>query len=221
MKKLALICALLGWSSLGNAELQSMDNQQLQQVDGQAAAVINWQLSLNQTTPGVFDTTTCNELQYCRFGIAFNNRADATGKKQWLVFKGVQGSIRLRDVELDGADLIYTDDANAPQVKAALQLKFDETKPIEIRGLGFSALSIETDSDASEATAGFIPGYLAMGSGGTANTATAYSAGKYALTSNAFDFGRETGFTGLTMNGNLALQGTLKVFSCSTDMKRC
>jgi hypothetical protein len=50
---------------------------------------------------------------------------------------------------------------------------------------------------------------------------TAYANGVYTDTTNKFDQGRETGFTGMMMNGNLALQGTLKVFSCDGSMKRC
>lgn len=76
----------------------------------------------------------------------------------------------------------------------------------------------KTDTVANEGS-GNIPGYLAMGSGGTG--ATAYANGVYTDPTNQFDQGRETGFTGMMMNGNLALQGTLKVFSCDASMKRC
>lgn len=74
------------------------------------------------------------------------------------------------------------------------------------------------DTVANEGS-GNIPGYLAMGSGGTG--VSAYSDGTYTNTTNQFDLGRETGFTGMMMNGNLALQGNLKVFSCDGSMKRC
>jgi hypothetical protein len=140
------------------------------------------------------------------------------GKKQWVVFKGMQGTIHIQNMQIDGADLLYRDDSNAEQIKAALQLTFDAAHPIRIRNFGFSALSIETDTVANEG-AGNVPGYLAMGSGGTGEKA--YANGVYTNTTNKFDQGRETGFTGLSMNGNLALQGTLKVFSCDASMKRC
>lgn len=220
MKKSIVFSSLLAITTGAQAELQTLDNQQLQMVEAQAgAATINWSLSLNQTSPGVFDTATCADLRFCRFAVSSNNRVDASNRKQWIVLKGVQGSIRLRDVELGGTDLIYSDDSNASKIKAALALSFSETKPIEIRSFGFSAMSIETDSDALETATNFIPGYLAMGSGGSG--VNAYSSGKYTNATNLFDKNRETGFTGLTMNGNLALQGSLKVFSCSSDMKRC
>lgn len=218
MKNIVLFSSLFLLSGIASAALEPMDNQQLQVAEAQGAATIDWTLTLNQTSTGAFDTVACGSLEYCRFGMAFNNRTDATGKKQWLVFKGVQGSIRLQAVEIDGADLIYKDKSNVDQVKAALQFSFDETKPIQIRNLGFSALSIETDTVANEG-AGNVPGYLAMGSGGTGTGA--YAGGKYTNATNQFDLGRETGFTGLIMNGNMALQGTLKVFSCDATMKRC
>ena len=226
MKLSVLLSSILLFSTGAFAALEPLDNLQLQLVEGQAAAekgaaTINWKLSLNQTSTGAFDATTCANIEYCRLGVAFNNRNDATNKKQWMVFKGIQGSIELQDIEIAGADLVYTDDSNDSQIKAALKLSFNEFKPIKIRNLGFSALSIETDTVANEG-AGNIPGYLAMGDSpvGTAS-AQAYSGGKYTDTTNQFDFGRETGFTGMIMNGNLALQGSLKVFSCDSTMKRC
>lgn len=224
MKLSVLLSSILLFSTSSFAALEPMNNLQLQLVEGQAvaekgAATINWQLSLNQTTPGVFDAVTCTQLEYCRLGIAFNNRNDTSGKKQWLVFKGIQGSIELQDIEIAGADLVYNDDSNASQIKAALKLSFNEFKPIKIRNVGFSALSIETDTVANEG-AGNVPGYLAKGSGGGTGVG-AYSDGKYTNPTNKFDLGRETGFTGMLMNGNLAVQGSLKVFSCDASMKRC
>ena len=64
MKKSILFSSLLVLFGTAHAELQTLDNQQLQQVEGQAGATINWTLSLNQTSPGVFDTTTCSDLQH-------------------------------------------------------------------------------------------------------------------------------------------------------------
>lgn len=203
-----------------------------------------------------FDTTTCADLRYCRLALSYNNRyhdgsyidrngviynaagtvitaAAHAGRKQWLVFKGMQGTIQIQDMQLDGADLLYRDDANVQQIKAALQLTFDAAKPIKIRNFGFNALAVETDTQREKNADGTVnlsntPGYLAMGSGGAGiytytNGLYDYSGGGlpagYGV--NSFDHGRETGFTGLMMNGNLALQGTLKVFSCDGSMKRC
>ena len=251
MKKIILFSSLLLLLTSAHAELKQLDNQQMQQVEGQtSAATINWQLSLNQNASGNFANGAgeyCNgaNVKFCRLAISLNNRyhdgsyadrngklfkadgtvlATATGRKQWMVLKGIQGSINLQNIEIDGTDLLYKNDTNAEQIKAALQLSFKKTDPILIRNFGFNALAIETDtctetnSNCSTGSVN-IPGYLAMGSGGTG--VTAYANGVYTDTTNKFDQGRETGFTGMMMNGNLALQGTLKVFSCDASMKRC
>lgn len=225
MKKLALICSLV-FSASTHAALEPLANSELQQVDGQAGADISLELRLNQTSAGVFDTTGCASIQFCRLGVSINNRyhdgtqdtyvngnrvASATGKKLWLVFKGIQGTINIQQMALDGADLKYGN-----ITKPAIQLGFNPLKPIQIRNLGFSALSIETDDGPNETG---TPGYLAMGSGGTG--ANAYSAGRYTDTSNKFDLGRETGFTGLNIHGNLSVAGTIKIFSCDGLHPRC
>ena len=235
MKKNILFSALLLVFGAAHAELQTLDNQQLQQVEGQAGATINWTLSLNQTSPGVFDTTTCSDLRFCRFAVSSNNRYDdgsyvsndgtihkkngdvttATGRKQWLVFKGLQGTIQIQNMDISGDDLKYTaDNGTDEKIKAALKVSFKKEYPILIRNLGFSALSIETDTVANEG-AGNVSGYFnADKYGATAGT-------NIKVTTSVYDHGKETGFTGITMNGNLALQGNLKVFSCDASMKRC
>lgn len=241
MKRSILFSSLLVLFGTAHAELQTLDNQQLQQVEGQAGATINWTLSLNQTSPGVFDTTTCSDLRFCRFAVSLNNRyhdgsyvsndgkihnADgtvittATGRKQWLVFKGLQGTIQIQNMDISGDDLHYTADNNDDKIKAALKVSFKKEYPILIRNLGFSALSIETDT-CTEADGNC--------STGSTNTPGYFNADKYGatagtnikVTTSVYDQGKETGFTGITMNGNLALQGNLKVFSCDASMKRC
>ncbi|MEG2267337.1 MAG: hypothetical protein RSC68_23795 [Acinetobacter sp.] len=229
MKKSMLFASLFIVAfQFSHAELKPLGNQELQAVEAQSAATINWSLSLNQTSPGVFANAAgqyCNgtDVKFCRLAMSFNNRTTSDGKKQWLVLKGIQGTIGLNNVDIDGVDLLYSSDSNntgvPDQIKAALQLSFKETSPILIRNYGFSAMSIETDSLADETSTSNIPGYLAMGSGGTG--ASAFANGVYTNTTNQFDLGRETGFTGMLMNGNLALQGTMKVFSCDASMKRC
>ncbi len=235
MKKNILFSALLLVFGTAHAELQTLDNQQLQQVEGQAGATINWTLSLNQTSPGVFDTTTCSDLRFCRFAVSSNNRYDdgsyvsndgtihkkngdvttATGRKQWLVFKGLQGTIQIQNMDISGDDLKYTaDNGTDEKIKAALKVSFKKEYPILIRNLGFSALSIETDTVANEG-AGNVSGYF------NADKYGATAGPDIKVTTSVYDQGKETGFTGITMNGNLALQGNLKVFSCDASMKRC
>ena len=235
MKRSILFSSLLVLFGTAHAELQTLDNQQLQQVEGQAGATINWTLSLNQTSPGVFDTTTCSDLRFCRLGLSLNNRYDdgsyvsndgtihkkngdvttATGRKQWLVFKGLQGTIQIQNMDISGDDLKYTaDNGTDEKIKAALKVSFKKEYPILIRNLGFSALSIETDTVANEG-AGNVSGYF------NADKYGATAGPDIKVTTSVYDQGRETGFTGITMNGNLALQGNLKVFSCDASMKRC
>ena len=235
MKKSILFSALLLVFGAAHAELQTLDNQQLQQVEGQAGATINCTLSLNQTSPGVFDTTTCSDLRFCRFAVSSNNRYDdgsyvsndgtihkengdvttETGRKQWLVFKGLQGTIQIQNMDISGDDLKYTaDNGTDEKIKAALKVSFKKEYPILIRNLGFSALSIETDTVANEG-AGNVSGYF------NADKYGATAGPDIKVTTSVYDQGKETGFTGITMNGNLALQGNLKVFSCDASMKRC
>ena len=234
MKRSILFSSLLVLFGTAHAELQTLDNQQLQQVEGQAGATINWTLSLNQTSPGVFDTTTCSDLRFCRFAVSSNNRYDdgsyvsndgtihkkngdvttATGRKQWLVFKGLQGTIQIQNMDISGDDLKYTADSTDEKIKAALKVSFKKEYPILIRNLGFSALSIETDTVANEG-AGNVSGYF------NADKYGATAGPDIKVTTSVYDQGKETGFTGITMNGNLALQGNLKVFSCDASMKRC
>ena len=235
MKRSILFSSLLVLFGTAHAELQTLDNQQLQQVEGQAGATINWTLSLNQTSPGVFDTTTCSDLRFCRLGLSLNNRYDdgsyvsndgtihkkngdvttATGRKQWLVFKGLQGTIQIQNMDISGDDLKYTaDNGTDEKIKAALKVSFKKEYPILIRNLGFSALSIETDTVANEG-AGNVSGYF------NADKYGATAGPDIKVTTSVYDQGKETGFTGITMNGNLALQGNLKVFSCDASMKRC
>ena len=228
MKNIGLFASLLLMVIQGaHAELRPLQNQELQAVEAQSAATINWSLSLNHSSPGVFANAAgeyCNgtDVKFCRLAMSSNNRTTLDGRKQWLVLKGIQGTIGLNNVDIDGVDLLYSSDSNMTgvpdQIKAALQLSIKETSPILIRNFGFNAMSIETDTEANEGS-GNIPGYLAMGAGGSGDSA--YANGVYTNTANKFDQGRETGFTGMMMNGNLALQGNLKVFSCDGSMKRC
>ena len=234
MKKLTLISAFLVLSSTSHATLEQLDNQALTAVTGQGGADISLQLRLNHdlsANPTADCQRTSAVLEYCRLAIAINNRyADGSykdalgvvrnsaggvianvGRKQWLVFKGIQGTINIQEIKLDGTDLTYNG-----IVKSAIQLSFDPLKPIQFRNVGYQSLSIETDTVANEG-GGNLPGYLAKGAGGTGTGA--YVDGKY--TTAGFDNGRETGFTGLNINGNLSIAGTLKIFSCDAGHPRC
>lgn len=218
------LLALLAVSHIAMADMQPMTEEELQAVDGQAGADIALEMRLNQNPDYSFDTTLCNNFEYCRFALNLNNRNDdgtvtgsPTGRKLWLVFKQVQGTIKFQEIKLDAVDLTpYIGDNSATVQKAAIQLGFDAAKPILIRNFGYQSLAIESDSVANEGV-GNIPGYLAKSSGGSG--AGAYTNGKY--TAAGFDNGREIGFTGLNIHGNLALKATVKMFSCDANHPRC
>lgn len=216
MKHYLLLVALL-CSGLTQAEMQVLSEDELQRVDGQGGADISLEMRLNHDTSA--QLTGCTDFEFCRFALNLNNRSDVTGKKQWLVFKQVQGTIIFQEIKLDATDLTaYIGKNSANVVKPAIKLSFDATKPILIRNFGYQSLAIETDTVANEGS-GNIPGYLAKGSGGSG--VTAYANGKYTDLANLFDLGRETGFMGLNTYGNLALAGTVKIFSCDTNHPRC
>lgn len=235
MKKIMLLSTFTLCVTSTHAALEPLDNQALTEVTGQGGADISLELRLNHDNNAAFTCDT-NALEYCRIALAINNRfadgsyRDSTGqarnsagapianvgRKQWLVLKGIQGTINIQEIKLDGADLEYIGKLGNPVIKPAIQLSFDPLKPIQFRNVGYQSLAIETDTVAAEG-AGNLPGFLAKGTGGSGSGA--FADGKY--TAAGFDNGRETGFTGLNINGNLALAGTLKIFSCDAGHPRC
>lgn len=217
---------------LYDTELQSIDGQagadlnlllslnHTPQRGGNASSNTNI-LAFNPEVTPQFDTSYCtaNKLEYCRLAIGINNRSvdlstvngqqvqtsrgDNNGHKQWVVLKGIQGTIHIPKLGLDGTDISYGSITN----KAALLFSFDPKAPIKIRNLGFQSISLETDSLAAEAL-GNVAGYL--------------KADKYTAAEGAFDANnpvtgtaREKGFLGVNMNTNLSIAGTIKMFSCA------
>lgn len=230
MKVMTIAAALLVVAGMARADLQALDNDDLGHVTGQSGADMGFLLQLNQDASGAF---TCGgegqtPLQNCRLGVSFNNRdvtaggvgtTTGAGYKTWLVFKGLQGTLNFQHIALDGTDLIYKNDDGATVEKGAILLTFDPTRPLLIRNFGFGSLSVQTDTVVNEG-AGNTPGYLWMGTGpGAANPRDDYAAGVY--TAAGFDNGRETGFMGLSVHGNLALSGNVKIFGCDGAHPRC
>ena len=86
MKKTMLFASLFIVAfQFSHAELKPLGNQELQAVEAQSAATINWSLSLNQTSPGVFANAAgqyCNgtDVKFCRLAMSFNNRTTSDGK---------------------------------------------------------------------------------------------------------------------------------------------
>ena len=228
------------------AALEPMTDQDLQAVEGQAGADLSLKLSLNQKNTGTpenpiytFDDGAggiCQQLAYCHLGLAVNKRyvqADASkpsgfaensesGQKLWLVFKGIQGTVDIQKLGLDGIDLIYNDSGGKERIKPAIQFSFDVTKPILIRNFGFNALAIEKDNFTSQTNA---DGSITENSTGKSESDYGYLKATTYTTANApnsaYDYGRETGFVGMQMNGNLALNGKMMMFSCDASHPRC
>ena len=250
MKKLTILLLLLG-ASLAHADLQTLDNQALQAVEAQAGADLSLKLSLNHTSTYQFDDAVggaCDKtamsntgLGYCHLGISVNKRfvketalgngnwsvpeSDPTStnpaRKLWLVFKGIQGTVNIQKLGLDGVDLVYKNDSGTEKIKPAIQLSFDATLPILIRNLGYNALAIEMDNFTS-----YIDPTTKQVIENT-STATAQDYGYLKATTypsnhtSVYDQNKETGFMGLRMNGNLALQGNIKMFACDGSHPRC
>lgn len=227
---------LLTASMAAQAELQMLDNSDLQKIEGQAGADISLKLDLNQDATGQYDQALCGgaNAPYCRLALALNNRyvtkqagdSDTvwsapnsnSGRKLWLVLKDIQGSINIQKLGLDGVDLLYAKKGSAQVqiLKPAIQLSLTASKPLIIKNFGFSALSIEQDqyqtsSDGSIAesnpTSASQYGYL--------NNST------YTSTDSVYDAGKQKGFTGMMMNGNLAINGRMLMFSCDSTHPRC
>ncbi|QQV65501.1 hypothetical protein ABCA12_0824 [Acinetobacter junii] len=249
MKKMMIL--LLFSTSIVHAELKTLDSQALREVEGQAGADLSLKFSLNHTSTYQFDDAVggaCDKtamsntgLGYCHLGISVNKRfvketalgngnwsvpeSDPTStnpaRKLWLVFKGIQGTVNIQKLGLDGVDLVYKNDSGTEKIKPAIQLGFDATLPILIRNLGYNALAIEMDNFTS-----YIDPTTKQVIENT-STATAQDYGYLKATTYAsnhtsvYDQNKEIGFMGLRMNGNLALQGNIKMFACDGSHPRC
>lgn len=224
MKKLLSLCLFMLSST--SFAMEALNESELQNVEGQAGADISLTLSLNHTSTYQLDTNLCgasgsNDIRNCRIAVNFNNRQDANGNKQWLVFKGIQGTIKIPKMGLDGADLKYVSDTtNTEIIKPAILLSFSKNYPILIRNFGFDTMAIETDNPNATSNENKV-GYYALNSGGSteSNYSNTYVNGRYTVA--GYDNGREVGFTGIKMNGNLSLNNKLMIFSCDSGHPRC
>ncbi|TCM65828.1 hypothetical protein EC844_11474 [Acinetobacter calcoaceticus] len=232
-KMLLLIGCLLGFST-AQAGLVELDNAALQAIEGQAGADLSLKLALNQKRDGTFDKTICSNPGYCHIALSLNNRFvkwqagdtndtwtqpdSVSGRKLWLVFKGMQGMINVQRLGLDGVDLKYKSKDGPEILKPSIQLSFSAASPIQIRNFGFEALSIEQDSfESTAAESNFEGDYGYLKAPKYSDSAQDYANFK----SSNYDKGKETGFTGLMMNGNMALNGKVMIFSCDGSHPRC
>lgn len=227
MKKITFIL-LASLLHVPSYALDVLSDDDLQKVEGQAGADLSLKLTLNQRfdvtqSKYIFDETLCKDLEYCRLALSVNNRyikngqaSSTDGNKLWLVFKGIQGSINIQKLGLDGMDLTYKANGGAEKIKAVMQLSFDAAKPIQIRNFGFNALAFGQDkftSNANSEVGSSVAsdyGYLQVTKYDNSNAPNS-----------VYDHGRETGFMGVQMNGNLAMQGKVMIFGCDATHPRC
>lgn len=226
MTKMIFVLAMSLMSASAIA-LEPLNDADLQAIEGQAGADLSLKISLNHKLNAqgkyVFDDVLCKDVEYCRLALSVNNRyiqdgqaSSENGNKLWLVFKGIQGTINIQKIGLDGVDLSYRTATGTEKIKAAMQLSFDAAQPIEIRNFGFTALAFGQDkfsSGANSETGSAVAsdyGYLQV---------TKYDANN--APNAVYDHGRETGFMGVQMNGNLALQGKVMIFGCEANHPRC
>ncbi|WP_312157651.1 hypothetical protein [Acinetobacter variabilis] len=238
MLKNLMLATVLGISLATQAGLVSLDPQQMTAETGQGGADLSWTLSLNHQyatdlTKSQISETVANKLEvyykpttdcgintlFCRLAISPNNHVDAQGNKKWLVFKGIQGTLQIDKFSIDGTTI--TNAAGDPQT--AMKITFYDDKPLKIRNLGFNTLAIETGTGEGDKE-----GY-ANSEKYTTFTNRVYQADGTYTTASAdvpeFDRGREKGFMGLNMHGNMHMSGNLKIFgfncSAGSAQSRC
>ena len=239
MKRCLKLYFLLLPLATASYALEPLSDESLQQVEAQAGADLSLQLSLNHRLENgkyVFDTganNVCSAVEYCRLAISLNKRfiggtADnpaswvpnsETGRKVWLVMKGIQGTINVQRLGIDGAELDYS--LLGGQKKVGLKMSFDSAKPIQIRNFGFNALALEQDSFNTTATTTIANEYAGNSGYLKVNTYQATAGANVTVTNQVHDHGKETGFIGMMMNGDLHMRGNIMMFGCDSSHPRC
>lgn len=224
---LSLATVLLGLPlNAALAGLQVLDDQSLSNVDGQISPApipidtlapklsLGLELRLNldkNTTTGALTNICASGNVSCNIGVAFNNRTSAGGLKDWLVLKNVTGEIIVPNIDITG-QLVNVSNTTTATNRAALTLGFNFAQPIRIRQLGFESLAVETDTQLEVTGTGAL---------NTANTPGYRRNTVYTDAANIFDVGKFTGFLGLDVTANIAIGGTIKVFSCERGLTGC
>ncbi|MQW91421.1 hypothetical protein GFH30_09930 [Acinetobacter wanghuae] len=218
-------------TGIAHATLTNLDSSQMQNTYGQGGADLSWTLSLNhryanemsltdiwgvnnQGDKEVYYGYSCKNDIQCRLAFSPNNHKDENENQKWLVFKKIQGTVQIDSFAIEGSTIVYADPALTP--KTALNVRFSDANPIKIRNLGFETLSIETDENGGKTEKD--KGYMKLSKyEDTFKTFYKKTDGTYAddgqtLSIGTFDKGREKGFMGVNMHGNLHMSGDLKIF---------
>lgn len=231
--------------SLDNTALQQVNGQagvdmslvlRLNQLDATGSAadqVLGTTYANVSTDPR--QSLDCTNRQFCRLAMTISGQGattdtnpwlhDASGNTYWFVMKGLQGYISIPKLSLDALPITYTNTSGAQDSKMALQISLSSANPIKIRHLGFEALAIEKDGNTSSCGANAGKGYLNMCGGTSVSGSETYSNGVYSSGiyggTAGFDQGREMGFMGLDVHGNMAVNANIAVFSCDGSHPRC
>lgn len=184
----------------------------------------------------------------CRLALRVNT--NAATPQSWLVLKGLSLSLRIPELLLETTDVMYNaKTTNTPTyvsgVKASLGNSagtltysggklISNTKPL---GINLSVESISFENNHRAVTGGgtyvgasvtnnngVVSGAAPTLTGGTAGgTGTgAYGTdGRYTAAAGAFDQGKEVGFLGLAIKGNIAMNGSVTTFACTGTHPRC
>ena len=207
MLKYLGLCAILAGVGAAQAGLVGINDEALDEVSGGAGIALSLDLRINADATGnqlAFCSAAATRAE-CRLAVSLNNRGTAgpaVGDQEWLVWKGFYGRIFVPYLTLDASTVEYdTDTAGVTKVAPAVRFGFGgAAKKIEIQNFTISNMAIERDAQltaaANNPTAGdpAVKGYLARS---------------------------EDGFLGLRMNGDIAIDGSLKIFACGTDHVRC
>lgn len=206
--KTILSLVLILASAATYAELQPISNEEMSAETGQATGIIasfDFRLNADKTGTVLPLCTDASTRTECRIAISLANRGTDNVDKNWLVFKGISGRIYVPKITLDAATVNY---GTGPV--AAMVFGFGgSANPIQIDNWVIDNVGVEIDNGTS-------PGYMKdTGSSTGTNTTAAYTS------ANA-----NSGFMGVQISGpsntaNLAINGTLKVFSCPPTHPSC
>jgi hypothetical protein len=201
------LCAILAGVGAAQAGLVGINDEALDEVSGGAGIALSLDLRINADASGnqlAFCSAAATSAE-CRLAVSLNNRGTAgtaVGDQEWLVWKGFYGRIFVPYLTLDASTVEYdTDTAGVTKVAPAVRFGFGgAANKIKIQNFTISNMAIERDAQltaaANNPTAGdpAVKGYLARS---------------------------EDGFLGLRMNGDIAIDGSLKIFACGADHVRC
>lgn len=204
--KTILSLVLILASAATYAELQPISNEEMSAEVGQATGIIasfDFRLNADKTGTVLPLCTDASTRTECRIAISLAHRGTDNVDKNWLVFKGISGRIYVPKMTLDAGTVNYS----GTDVAAMVFGFGGSANPIQINNWVIDNIGVELDDTTS-------PGYM-KDTGSSAAATAAYG------TANV-----NSGFMGLQISGpsntaNVAINGTLKVYSCPPAIISC